>query len=84
MKILDRDGHAFERAWLPTAPSVSRLGSLGLFQRSVEIGVSECVDLRLELLASCDDRLEKLDWGKLARLERGDRLRCRHVTEVEV
>src|SRR5580700_7834359 len=59
MKILDRDGHALERARLAAAASVLRLGSLGLFQRSIKIGVGECVDLRLELLASCDDGFEK-------------------------
>jgi hypothetical protein len=64
MKILDRDGHALERARLAAAASVLRLGSLGLFQRSIKIGVGECVDLRLELLASCDDGFEKLDRRK--------------------
>jgi hypothetical protein len=84
MKILDRDGHALERARLAAAASVLRLGSLGLFQRSIKIGVGECVDFRLELLASCDDGFEKLDRRKSARLERGNCLRCRHVTEIEI
>src|SRR5260370_36088336 len=50
----------------------------------MKIGGGECVDLWLELLASCDDGFEKLDRRKSARLERGNCLRCRHVTEIEI
>ena len=66
MKILDRDGHAFERARLAAASGVPRLGSLRVFQRSIKMSVRECVDPRLELLASRDNRFEQLDRRKSA------------------
>jgi hypothetical protein len=81
MPILDRAGQPLEGTDL-CARHIFGLGRLGLVHRAIEIGVGQRIDRRIDRINLRDLRLEHVDGGQGARLERGKRFGCAQITKI--